>query len=415
MERLEQTLADVNQFGFTEEGINRLAYTESEQQAVKYMVKLFEAEGMDVKIDAVGNVIARREGTDPNLPAVVTGSHIDTVYNGGKYDGTLGVVAGLEVIRSLNEQKIETKHPIEVIIFACEESARFGASTIGSMAMIGQFNEEYLTLVDVDGISLQTAMENCGLDVKHIGQASRKKEEIKVFYELHIEQGPVLENENKQIGIATGIAAPTRYHLEIYGEAAHSGTTPMVLRKDALLGAAEIALSLEDAAHHEKAHETVATIGTCEVIAGAMNVVPGKVELAVDIRSISKQSKENVVAVLKETMKEVERKRSLKIDVMELCDDQPIQLNQDIVQSLVESCETLDLTYHKLPSGAGHDAMMMAKVFPTGLIFVPSKDGLSHNKEEFTPIEQIVAGVTLLQEAMLKEAIVEKVHDVRSE
>src|SRR5699024_4913132 len=219
---------------------NRLAYTEIERQAVKYFIELFEAEGMTVKIDEVGNVIARREGTEPNLPAVVTGSHIDTVYNGGKYDGVIGVVAGLEVIRSLNEQQIETENPIEVIIFACEESARFGVSTIGSMALIGEFNKEYLKLEDKDGISLQSAMEKNQIDVQKIDEAARKPEEIKTFYERHIEQGPGLENENKRRGIATGIAAPTRFHLEIFGEASHSGTTPMELRRDALLGAAEI-------------------------------------------------------------------------------------------------------------------------------------------------------------------------------
>lgn len=406
LSRIEQTLLEINRFGYSEQGMNRLAYTESERQAIDFMIKLFEEEGMKVIIDPVGNVIARREGTDPTLPAVVTGSHLDTVYNGGKYDGTLGVIAGLEVVRSLNEQNIETKHPIEIVIFACEESARFGVSTIGSMAMIGEFKEELLHLEDKDGISLRTAMENCKLNIEQIEQAERKKEEIKVFYELHIEQGPVLENEGKQIGIVTGIAAPTRFLLEVVGEAAHSGTTPMPLRKDALLGAAEIALTLEQSALKEAENDTVATVGKCEVVSGSMNVIPGKVKMTIDIRSINFKSKRKVVSELYQIIELIEKKRDVKVSISQLCNDRPIKMNDDIIHSLVQSCEKLNLSYRQMPSGAGHDAMMMAKRFPTGLIFVPSKNGISHNKEEFTSLEQIGAGVSLLKEAILQAALV---------
>lgn len=406
LKRIEQSLIEINRFGYSEQGMNRLAYTESERQAIDYMIKLFEEEGMKVIIDPVGNVIARREGTDPTLPAVVTGSHLDTVYNGGKYDGTLGVIAGLEVVRYLNEQNIETKHPIEIVIFACEESARFGVSTIGSMAMIGEFKEELLQLKDKDGISLRTAMENCSLNIERIEQAERKKEEIKVFYELHIEQGPVLENEGKQIGIVTGIAAPTRFHLEVVGEAAHSGTTPMPLRKDALLGAAEIALSLEQSALKEVGNDTVATVGKCEVVSGSMNVIPEKVTMTIDIRSIHFKSKRKVVSELYQIIELIEKKRDVKVSISQLCNDRPIKMNDDIIHFLVQSCEKLNLSYRQMPSGAGHDAMMMAKRFPTGLIFVPSKNGISHNKEEFTSLEQIGAGVSLLKEAILQAALV---------
>lgn len=406
LKRIEQSLIEINRFGYSEQGMNRLAYTESERQAIDYMIKLFEEESMKVIIDPVGNVIARREGTDPTLPAVVTGSHLDTVYNGGKYDGTLGVIAGLEVVRYLNEQNIETKHPIEIVIFACEESARFGVSTIGSMAMIGEFKEELLQLKDKDGISLRTAMENCSLNIERIEQAERKKEEIKVFYELHIEQGPVLENEGKQIGIVTGIAAPTRFHLEVVGEAAHSGTTPMPLRKDALLGAAEIALSLEQSALKEVENDTVATVGKCEVVSGSMNVIPEKVTMTIDIRSIHFKSKRKVVSELYQIIELIEKKRDVKVSISQLCNDRPIKMNDDIIHFLVQSCEKLNLSYRQMPSGAGHDAMMMAKRFPTGLIFVPSKNGISHNKEEFTSLEQIGAGVSLLKEAILQAALV---------
>ena len=406
LKRIEQTFNELNRFGYSELGMNRLAYTESERQALKYLIELFQQEGMEVKVDPIGNVIARREGTDPSLPAVMTGSHIDTVYNGGKYDGTLGVVAGLEVVRLLNEQNIKTKHPIELVIFACEESSRFGVATIGSMAMIGQFNERLLQLKDKDGITLQAAIENCGLEIEKITEVHRKKDEVKVFYELHIEQGPVLETEGKQIGIVTGIAAPTRFQLLVEGEAAHSGTTPMHLRKDALLGAAEISLALEQSANQESENGTVATVGTCEVDSGAMNVVPGKVNMSIDIRGICIKSKQRVINELYQTIDKVEKERNLSVSIRKLCDEEPVKIDDEIINSLVESCENLNLSYQKMPSGAGHDAMMMAKLYPTGLIFVPSKNGISHNKKEFTSLEQIGAGVALLKESILQAALV---------
>jgi len=216
----------------------------------------------------------------------------------------------------------------------------------------------------------------------------------------------VLENEGKQIGIVTGIAAPTRFHLEVVGEAAHSGTTPMPLRKDALLGAAEIALSLEQSALKEVENDTVATVGKCEVVSGSMNVIPEKVTMTIDIRSIHFKSKRKVVSELYQIIELIEKKRDVKVSISQLCNDRPIKMNDDIIHFLVQSCEKLNLSYRQMPSGAGHDAMMMAKRFPTGLIFVPSKNGISHNKEEFTSLEQIGAGVSLLKEAILQAALV---------
>lgn len=405
IKRFKKTFEDLNQYGHSKRGINRLAYTKIEQYAVKHLISLFKKEGMSVKVDAAGNVIARREGTNPQLPAVACGSHIDTVYNGGRYDGTIGVVAGLEVIRSLNDEQIETEHPIEVIVFACEESARFGVSTIGSKAMTGLFKKEaFKQLTDKDGITLEDAFHACSFNMEEITNAVRRPEEIKMFYELHIEQGPVLEKTRKDIGVVTGIAAPTRFNIEITGQSSHSGTTPMDFRRDAFLGAAEIALGLEKIAILESDDGTVATIGVCEVLPGAMNVVPGKVELKADIRSISLPSKERAVQEFLQCIKRVEKERQLQVTVTELCDETPIDMDPEAVQLLIETCEELELSYAEMPSGAGHDAMNMATIFPTGMIFVPSKNGLSHNPEEFTSINQIVMGATLLKESISKAA-----------
>ncbi|MGM8211910.1 Zn-dependent hydrolase [Virgibacillus sp. W0430] len=406
LQRFTETIEALNMYGRSYQGMNRLAYTEIEQEALAYLITLFEHENMTVTVDAAGNVIARREGMNPELPAVACGSHIDSVYNGGKYDGTVGVLAGLEVVRMLNEENIETKHPIEIIVFACEESARFGVATIGSKAMTGKINKEMLkTLKDKDNITIREAFQACDLDVNQIENARRSKKAFKAFYELHIEQGPVLETSGYQVGLVTGIAAPTRFIITVKGQAAHSGSTPMHLRADAFCAAAEITLALERLACLEKEHGTVATVGSCHVAPGAMNVIPGNVELSVDIRSTSVASKEKVVKELNRLVKALEARRKLTIDVKKLGNESPVMLDDSVIGMMEETCEQMGISYLKMASGAGHDVMNMASLCPSGLIFVPSKNGLSHHPEEFTSIEEINSGVLLLKEVMVKAAL----------
>ncbi|MBO8162162.1 MAG: Zn-dependent hydrolase [Brevibacillus sp.] len=401
--RMEQTLQEINRIGRSTRGMIRLAYSPEEQAARDYLVTLCKQAGLQVRIDACGNVIARREGRNPELPAVACGSHLDTVIQGGRFDGTMGVVAALEVVRSLNDKGIETEHPIEIICFACEESSRFGVSTIGSKAMAGLLKKEQIAhLRDKDGVSIQEAFAACSLDFSQIEQAARRKEELRVFFELHIEQGPVLEQERKQIGIVNGIAAPTRLQVVVQGKASHSGTTPMHLRKDALAGAAEIVLELELAAKEEAHHGTVATIGVCEVKPGAMNVIPDSVELKVDIRGCSPASKAVVLKKLMYAFEAVKEERGLEIDWHLLSEEHPVHLDPAVAASIADSCEKLGFSYLHMSSGAGHDAMNMAKLCPTGLIFVPSTDGLSHHPDEYTAMEDIAAGVALLEEEIMK-------------
>lgn len=404
-ERIESTLNNLNDYGYSDDGMNRIAYSEQEQAALRYVIRIMEAERMDVYIDAIGNVIGRREGANSKLPAVACGSHIDTVYNGGKYDGVVGVVAGLEVIRQLNEENIITEHPIELIVFACEESARFGVATIGSKAMTGEISKELLgKLSDRNGIRFFEALEDRGLDGSQLEKAIRKTNTLKAFYEVHVEQGMVLEHEKKKIGIVSGIAAPTRFQINITGQAAHSGATPMWLRKDAFAGAAELVLFVEEAARAEALNGTVATIGSAQVLPNAMNVVPGEVQLQVDIRGIFQASKDTVVYSLKRQINEVQRKRQLDIELVELSNDTPVKLASQIVESIKETCKNLELSYLEMPSGAGHDAMNMAKICPTGMIFVPSEGGVSHNKYEYTAIEDILSGVHVLKKELIKVA-----------
>lgn len=402
IERLEQALHEINRFGQTDCGVTRLAYSSAERQAVHDVAAQCEREGLSVRLDPCGNMIARREGLYPDWPAVAMGSHLDTVAQGGRYDGALGVAAALEVVRSLNERGVRTEHPIELIVFACEESARFGVSTVGSKAMAGALNEEALRrFTDRDGLSMAEAMADCGLSAGRLAECARAKKELKAFFELHIEQGPVLEQLNMPIGLATGISAPSRYTVQVQGRASHSGTTPMTGRKDAFLGAAEIALALEKAAKAEAAFGTVATTGVCEVKPGAMNVVPDAAELKLEVRGLSTASKERVIHRLTEAIAETGKARKLRIALQELGNETPVHLSAEVLDTLARLCGEKRLAYRLMPSGAGHDAMNMSLLCPSGLIFVPSRDGISHHPDEYTSSEQIAAGALLLERAVL--------------
>ncbi|MEC1717297.1 Zn-dependent hydrolase [Schinkia azotoformans] len=401
-ERYQILFNKINQYNSGEKGITRIAYSKEEQSCTYNFMRMCKAEGLHIRMDQCGNVIARRGGSIKGLPPVIMGSHLDTVYQGGKYDGVVGVTAALEVMKRLNEKGIKTDHPIEIISFACEESARFGVSTIGSKAMAGLFDKEkYRFLKDRDGIPMDKALSLCALDFNSIDQASRVNEKIKAFFELHVEQGPVLINKEKKVGIVTGIAAPVRLIIKISGTASHSGSTPMNMRKDAFLGASEIALALEKVAIKEQHYGTVATVGVVDIHSGAMNVVPGEVEIKVDIRSTSLSSRQRVLDHLYQTIQTIRRNRKLKIMSNEISVEEPVLLSTEINDVIQSICERKNLPYNFMPSGAGHDAMNMRKLCPTGLIFVPSVDGLSHHPDEYTELDDILIGIDLLEETIL--------------
>jgi hydantoinase/carbamoylase family amidase len=407
MNRYKTLLNKINQYNSGEIGITRVAYTNEEQACLHALMRMCKDAKMEVRLDSAGNLIARKEGRNPDLPPVVMGSHIDSVYQGGKYDGTVGVTAALEIINRFNEKGIETEHPIEVISFACEESSRFGVSTVGSKAMAGRINKEkFRQLQDKDGITMEEAFALCALDFNSIDTAFRENEQFKAFFEMHIEQGPVLENEKKKIGIVTGIAAPARFIVKIYGIASHSGTTPMEMRKDAFLGAAEIALELEKAAIAEQEYGTVATVGVVNVQPGAMNIVPGEVELKIDIRSSSIGSRKRVLNRLTEIISSVEQQRQLAIHTKEISMEEPVLLSEELIMEFKQICEQKQLPYKLMQSGAGHDAMNMTVFGSVGLIFIPSKDGLSHHPNEHTDLADILTGIDLLEAAVLQSAIV---------
>lgn len=405
LERLRQSFKELAAFTNKGEGINRLAYTKMERNARLFLMEQFERAGMTVRTDYAGNVIARREGKFHDLPAVATGSHIDSVYAAGEFDGTAGVLTALEVMRSLQDDHVETEHPLEVIIFACEESARFGVSTLGSKAMSGRLDPAYTrSLTDKEGVTLARAFEENDLDLEEVHLAERFQDEMKAFVELHIEQGPVLEKQGKAVGIVSAIAAPIRFHVHVGGTADHSGTTPMDYRHDALLGGAEIALSVERAALAELEHGTVGTVGAFSIEPGAMNVVPGAADLYIDIRGTCHQSRRRVVEALDTAVKETAKARGLDIWMDEISNEAPVEMDFALVAELKDICTERGVNWIEMSSGAGHDSMNMASLCPTAMIFVPSKDGLSHNPAEYTSMEQLMKGTEVLRAFLLKQA-----------
>ncbi|WNS76562.1 Zn-dependent hydrolase [Bacillus sp. DTU_2020_1000418_1_SI_GHA_SEK_038] len=405
--RVLQTLDAFNEFGKTENGISRIAFTDEEQKAKEYFIKQCESLGMFVTVDPVGNIIARREGKNDLLPAVAIGSHLDTVYNGGKFDGVVGVVAGLEVVRTLVEERIATLHPIEIICFSCEESSRFNFSTLGSKAMIGDLTLESLrTLKDRDDIPIEAAFKDQKLILENYKRAERNTTELKVFYEVHIEQGSRLIESEKSIGLVTGIAAPLRLAINIKGKSSHSGTTGMKQRKDALLAASELTMIVEMAALAEIEFETVATVGVLDIYPSAMNVIPGIAKLKIDIRSTDIKSRYRVLNRIKDGILFIQKKRGVSVSIDWMHEEEPVLMDKNITEEIASICENLGLNYMFMPSGAGHDAMNMAKRWPASLIFIPSVDGLSHHPEEYTEQTDIEAGIKLLEKVVKSSAII---------
>ena len=381
-------------------GVHRLAFTDADWQARGYLMELMSEMGLSLREDAFGNVVGRWEGAEPSLPAVMFGSHADSVPNGGNYDGVLGILAAIETVRSLKEDGFSTEHPLEIALFMCEESSRFGAATLGSRAMLGELSvDDTRLLKDKAGIALYDVLKERGLAPDMLGKPLYDGE-VKAFFEVHIEQGRVLEHEKKSVGIVTGIAAPTRFRVKLEGNADHSGATPMALRHDAACAAAEIVLFAERLAAAEKKHPAVATVGVLQIAPGVMNVIPGSAELGVDIRSIDAATKKRVAENLKDAISEICKRRDVAFELVPISDERPVAIRPSVLDFLDGICREDGCSYMRLPSGAGHDAMHWAERVPTGMLFIPCRYGISHNPEEYAAPEDIVNAVRLLEKVV---------------
>ncbi|WP_392565563.1 M20 family metallo-hydrolase [Utexia brackfieldae] len=384
-------------------GLTRLAYSLEDEAALQFIRELAIKQGFEVRQDAVGNLFIRLPGRNRYLPAVGTGSHLDSVPQGGHYDGIVGVLCGLYALNQFSSGQLN--RDLELIVFRCEESSRFGLSCLGSKSLFAEHDHTQWALAkDNEGIDFFQAVQAAGYSINHIKQNHLADDYFSAFIEVHIEQGQTLEINQKQIGIVTGIAAPTRYRVDIHGHAAHSGATPMTHRQDALVSAAEIILQVKQLAEQESIYSTVATVGKLIVSPNSMNVIPGHVQLFIDIRGIDIQSIHRLDQQLAQLFAHLNDQKIVKIDLLRLSHELPLLLDQDIQHLLKQQCENRQTQYMLLPSGAGHDAMNMAKHYPTGMIFIPSKGGISHHHEEYSQWQDIMLSAQLLTNTLAELA-----------
>ncbi len=385
-------------------GMDRLAYSEADQQAHKLLADMATEAGFEVKWDGAGNLWITRRGTEdgnPEFPPMIVGSHMDTVPDGGKYDGLLGVMTAFHAMRLLDQ--VPQRRTVTLIVFRCEESSRFNCATIGSKLLAEQLTGEMLKrYIDKDGISAYDAIRELGGSPDNLYVERKYIKESFGFLEMHIEQGPVLNTRNTDIGIVGYIAAPHRFRITIEGEAAHSGACPMDARKDALAGAAEVILAVEKLGREYADQRIVATVGKCDVINGAMNVVPGHVELYIDVRGTDKEVITEVVTKLHMELSSIAANRNLRIDPAILSQETPVKLDDDMAELLVEQCLKNMLTFLHMVSGAGHDTMYMSKLTRSTIFFVPCKDGISHNKAEAVSDDAVQNGLRLMFATLIR-------------
>jgi allantoate deiminase len=376
MERLERLALDTDEPG----KLTRLYLSPAHRKAVETVTGWFREAGLSPTLDAVGNIAARFEGKTPGLPALIIASHIDTVRDAGKYDGNLGVLAGLAVVEELRRLGESLPFAIEVIAFGDEEGVRFPITMSGSRAVAGRFDMAALEGADRDGITLRRALTDFGLDVAQIGAIAREPKQVLAYLELHIEQGPVLEAANQPLGVVTAIASIQRLSATIKGEAGHAGTVPMPYRHDALAAAAEMILAVERIAGSRKG--MVGTVGILKAEPGAVNVIPGDVTFSLDLRAPNDQDRKAGVAEVLTALDEIATRRGVTLTLSAGYEEKAALCHPAIRLGLAEAISGLGFEPIPLPSGAGHDAMSFEALCPMGMLFLRCKGGISHNPAE---------------------------------
>jgi N-carbamoyl-L-amino-acid hydrolase len=407
--RLMRDLNAIGRIGLGDHGaVTRLVFSIKELRSRQLLIHLMRQAGLKIRIDVIGNITGRFDGTNPKAPAVLAGSHLDTVIHGGKYDGPVGVIGALEAIRTVRENQITVQSPLEVVCFVGEESSRFGFSTLGSSFLAGEVkSKDLINAVDPRGTRLEDVLASLGISRRNLKSLKRDPKSLRAYLELHIEQGPILEAKGKRIGLVTSIAAPSRFRVVFKGQADHSGTTPMEMRKDALVASAHLIDYIEKICRKHSSMEkgrVVGTVGAMKIEPGVINAVPGRTELSVDIRSTSAPVKERVARMVKDQARKIAQQRRIGVDILNIREENPVPLDRRLLRLTREICDQNGIDYEIMPSGAGHDAMQMAKITPAGMIFVPSKRGISHNPLEWTDPSDIALGAQLLMETMIRIA-----------
>lgn len=376
--------------------VTRIVFSESDRRAREYVKSLCSEAGLAIREDAVGNTFARWNGNRPDETAVATGSHIDAIPNAGRYDGTVGVLGGLEAIRALKQSGFSPMHPIELVIFTSEEPTRFGIGCLGSRLLSGNRDTSAdEKLKDRDGQTLREARNAAGFS-GDLQKVHLQRDYYSSFVELHIEQGPILEQEQLEIGVVTAIAAPASLRITVEGQGGHAGGVLMPDRHDALCAAAEIILAVESAAKSTGSHDTVGTVGVCDVFPSAVNSIPSRVRLEVDLRDIDEQRRETVFRLIRQRCDEIAGRRALAVQIEIVNADAPGDCAAEVMEAIENACRTNQLRCRRIVSRAYHDSLFMSRIARTGMIFIPCRGGVSHRPDEYASPEAISNGARVL-------------------
>jgi ureidoglycolate amidohydrolase len=376
--------------------VTRIVFSEQDLRARSWLKTRCAEARLKVREDAVGNTFIRWEGSHPELPAVATGSHIDAIPHAGKFDGVVGVLGGLEAIRALQKNGFRPVRSIELIQFTAEEPTRFGVGCIGSRLLSGAVTASVdQTLRDGGGDTLATVRTGAGFHGE-LDSVRLPEGFYSAFVELHIEQGPILERERIPVGIVTSIAAPASFLVTIEGEGGHAGGTLMPGRRDALCAASKLILAIEKFARGSGSADTVATVGTCEVHPGAINSVPSRVKLGVDLRDTDSERRDAVLAQIKKAAEEISQRRNVSVEIDMLNADPPAASSARMLDIISKACAAMKITSRRIVSRAYHDSLFMSRIAPMAMIFIPCRGGVSHRPDEYADIKDIAAGVGVL-------------------
>jgi ureidoglycolate amidohydrolase len=382
--------------------VTRIVFTPTDLKARTWLISLCKEAGLAVRQDAIGNIFARWNGADPTAPAVGTGSHIDAIPNAGKYDGVVGVLGGLEAIRALQWSGFRPKNSIELLVFATEEPTRFGIGCLGSRLLSGTLSPEAAAkLKDHHGESVDEIRKKAGFD-GNLQEVKLAKGYYKTFVELHIEQGPLLERARTSLGIVRSIAAPASLRISIEGSGGHAGGVLMPDRKDALCAAAELILTVETAARTSGAVDTVATVGVCEVFPGAVNSIPSRVSVTLDIRDTDLARRDRTMQAIENASQNISMKRGVSTQSELLNADAPADCAPEVRRALADSCRERGFPFLEMVSRAYHDSLFISRIAPTGMLFIPCRNGYSHRPDEYAAPEDIARGALVLAESLAK-------------
>lgn len=402
--RLQKHFEIVSEYGkIGETGLCRPTLSSIEKETFSVVTKWMEEAGMSVRIDNFGNLIGRLEGKNPDGPVLMIGSHLDSQPYGGRFDGTAGVLAGVEVAMALTEQGITPEVPIEVVSFCDEESWRFKKGVFGSRGIVGKYEPGELDRTDKDGITRRQSLIDFGCDPDKLEESVYLPGSIGAFLELHIEQGPILDIQDKPVGIVTGIAGPLWLTVQLEGFAGHAGSVPMDMRKDALLGASKMIGEINHLVRQEPGIPTVATVGSLQVFPDSPNIIPEKVEFTIDLRDIDLQRRNYYEQQIRAMIKDVANSYQLKVNILENTNLEPAVCADWIQEIILEESKTIMNTdCPKMMSGPFHDAMVISNTCDIGMIFVRCKDGISHNPKEFASYEDLAIGTELLYKTAIQ-------------